>query len=609
MKIGGEQRMFFNNFTQPCTPAGIFYLSNAKTSESVFNPVAGAFGNSIASMLLGWTDSASQTIQPGPATKSKETAFYVQDDWRKTSRLTVNLGLRYEWSTPLTERHNHEEFANFHEDSGMSVPGLGEISGVSDFATSTHRSVSPDRNNFAPRLGLAYRLSQKTVLRLGAGVYYNGSQATNNWLMGPAFRGSTSIGGSLNGGVTQYGSFGNPFPNGVVYPQGTKYGKLNMWGLGNGTQLGYNFNNGDIYQWNAGVQRELKGNMLLEVVYTGSRSHHLPLVNAANKDFVSAANRVKYGSLGLFQQVPNPFYPLFQGPNAIFNVPASTYNNPTIAQINLLRPYPQFDGYFSDWPGSGDPEGNSRYDALQIRLEKRYSSGLYFLGSYTFSRLLNDGPQSNSWLGDTSTGSGWGLQDPTNIRGEWSRSAGDVPHRLVFSWGYELPVGRGKRFGGQMNRWVNGVVGGWQLNGIFSWQSGQPLNVGMANPRLADGNQRPNVTGNPRSNYSIKQVVDGKGILFNAGAYSDPGAQMPGTAPRYDSRVRSDGIHNLDASVFKDFKLHESMMLQFRGEFINFTNTPRFANPNTSFGSPTFGQIFGQYNQPRRIQLGVRFTF
>src|SRR6266571_6535474 len=131
------------------------------------------------------------------------------------------------------------------------------------------------------------------------------------------------------------------------------------------------------------------------------------------------------------------------------------------------------------------------------------------LGSYTFSRLLNDGPQSNSWLGDTSTGSGWGLEDLNNIRGEWSRSAGDVPHRLVFSWGYELPVGRGKRLGGQTNRWVNGVVGGWQINGILAWQSGQPLNVGMANPRLADGNQRPNVTGNPRTNYSIKQVVDG----------------------------------------------------------------------------------------------------
>jgi hypothetical protein len=609
LKIGGEQRIFFNNFTEPCNPAGYFSMSNDTTSQSVFAPTAGAFGNSIASMLLGWVDNTSLSIQPGPATKSKETAFYVQDDWRLSSRLTVNAGLRYEWSSPYTERYNHEEFANFHEDSGISVPGLGEIYGVSDFATPSHRTDSPDRNNFAPRLGLAYRLTQKTVLRAGAGVYYNNSPATNDWLMGPAFRGSTSVNGSLDGGITQYGSFDNPFPAGVVYPQGTAYGKLNMWGLSNGTQMGYNFRNGEIYQWNGGVQRELKGNLLLEVDYTGSRSRHLPLVYYANKNFVSPADRVQYGSLNLAAQVPNPFYSLFQGPNAKFNVPASIYNLPTTSQVNLLRPYPQFPGSFTDWYDSGDPEGNAQYDALQVRLEKRYSNGLYFLASYTYSRMLNDGPGSNSWLGDTSTSSGWGVQDPANVRGEWSVSAGDAPNRLVWSGGYELPVGRGKRIGNSMNRWANGVVGGWQINGILSFQSGQPLNFGLANPHLADGNQRPDVTGNPRSSYTIKDVVDGRGLIVNPSAYSSPPDQIPGNAPRYDGRVRGNGINNLDASIFKDFKIREGMKLQFRGEFINFTNTPRFDNPNTVVGSPTFGTIYGQYNQPRRIQMAVRFTF
>jgi hypothetical protein len=179
----------------------------------------------------------------------------------------------------------------------------------------------------------------------------------------------------------------------------------------------------------------------------------------------------------------------------------------------------------------------------------------------------------------------------------------------VFSAGYELPVGRGKRFGKNMNRWVNGVVGGWQLNGILAWQSGQPLNVQLANPRLADGGQRPNVAGDPRSSFSIKQVVNGKGLFANASAFSDPGDQVPGNAPRYDSRLRGDGINNLDASIFKNFKVRESMNVQFRGEFINFTNTPRFNNPNVVVGSPSFGTIFGQYNTPRRIQLGLRFTY
>jgi len=521
----------------------------------------------------------------------------------------VNFGLRYEWSSPYTERYNHSEFANFPEDSGVSVPGLGEIHGVSDFASSSHRTVDPDRNNFAPRAGLAYRLMDKTVLRAGAGIYYNNSPATSDWLMGPAFRGTSSVNGSQDGGVTQYGSFDNPFPRGGIYPQGTTYGKLNLWGLANNTQFGYNFRNGEIYQWNAGVQRELKGNLLLEVDYTGSRSHHLPLAYYANKNFVSAANRLKYGSLGLSQQVPNPFYSLFQGPNAIFNVPGSNYNNPTLPQINLLRPYPQFDGGFTDWADSGDPQGNGQYDALQVRLEKRYSNGLYFIANYTYSRTMNDGPGSNTWLGDTSSSNTWGTQDPGNVRGEWSLSSGDAPHRLLWSGGYELPVGRGKRFLRNANGWVNGVVGGWQLNGIVSLQSGQPLNVQMANPRLADGGQRPNVTGDPRTNFSIMQVVNGAGLFFKPNAFSDPGDQVPGNAPRYDGRLRGDGIRNLDASIFKNFGIREGMMVQFRGEFINFTNTPRFNNPNAVFGSPSFGTIFGQYNTPRRIQLGLRFTF
>jgi hypothetical protein len=188
-------------------------------------------------------------------------------------------------------------------------------------------------------------------------------------------------------------------------------------------------------------------------------------------------------------------------------------------------------------------------------------------------------------------------------------SAGDAPNRLVWSGGYELPVGRGKRIGNSMNRWANGVVGGWQINGILSFQSGQPLNFGLANPHLADGNQRPDVTGNPRSSYTIKDVVDGRGLIVNPSAYSSPPDQIPGNAPRYDGRVRGNGINNLDASIFKDFKIREGMKLQFRGEFINFTNTPRFDNPNTVVGSPTFGTIYGQYNQPRRIQMAVRFTF
>jgi hypothetical protein len=307
----------------------------------------------------------------------------------------------------------------------------------------------------------------------------------------------------------------------------------------------------------------------------------------------------------LYEPVPNPFQSLFVGPDAIFNEPASTYSNPTLPRINLLRPFPQFDGSFTDWPGSGAPWGNARYNSLQVRIEKRFSQGLHFLGSYTFSKMLDDGPGGNSWLGGLA---GWSAQDPTNLRGEWSVSPSDTRHRLIWSWGYQLPVGRGKHFGRTMNRVLNGAVGGWQVNGIMAFQQGLPLHIGMYGSRLADGSQWPNISGDPLG-ASIKDVVDGKGIRFNPSAFSDPGDQVPGNSPRYSSVLRGDGIHNLDLSIFKNFRFREDMELQLRAEFFNFTNTPRFGDPDTAFGSPTFGQIFSQSNQPRLGQIGVRFVF
>jgi len=602
LKFGFEHKDLYYYYWNPGYPTGDFPFDNTPTAQNVFNP--GGTGNGMASFLLGWNSSQTINIFAADATKSTYSAFYGQDDWRITNHLTLNAGLRYEWDRPYNERYNRIQYADFNADSGASVPALGELHGVSRFTNPSHRTPSgADTNNFAPRLGFAYRLGDKTVLRGGGGVYYFQNPATNNWLVGPAFNGDTFAPGSLDGNLTQNATFGNPFPKGLRTPQGNRYGLLSMWGLNNQTQAETQFNNGEIYQWNFGVQRELPGNMLFEVDYSASRGTHLPLAYASNRNFVSAANRVLWGSQGLSTLVSNPFYSMFQGPNATFNEPTSTYNNPQIPRLNLLRPFPQFDGGFTGW-ASGPPEGNSRYNSLQIRVEKRYSNGLFFLGGYAFSKYLDNGPGANSWLGGY-TGF---TQDPTNKRGEWSISSSDTPHRLVWSGGYELPVGHGKRFGSGMNRWLNGVVGNWQVNGILTFQSGLPLHFSMYNARLADGSQRPNITGNPMG-ASIKQTVDGKGVRFNASAFSDPGDQMPGSAPRYSTLVRGDGIRNLDFSVFKKFPIRENMELQFRGEFFDFTNTPRFGTPDTGFGSPTFGEIFSQYNSPRQTQLAVRFVF
>lgn len=603
IKVGGEQRIFFKNYYAPAVPSGHFRFNPATTAEAVFAP-SGTQGNGIASLLLGWSVGNRMAFQPHSANKSKETAFYIQDDWRITPQFTLNLGLRYEWSTPYTERFDRLQIADFDANAGVNVPGIGDIKGVARFVDSDSRSVAADHNNFAPRIGFAYRLNKKTVVRGGAGIYYNISAAQNFWLIGGAFRSNAPIVSTLDGGVTRFASLSNPYPNGFLYPQGRRYGNMALWGLTGSANADEEFRNGELYQWNFGMQHELPGTILVEAVYSGSRGVHLPNGWAQNHNVISRQNREAHGSQGLSASVPNPFQPFFNGPNAVINLPPSIYNNATVARINLLRPFPQFPGTFL---GFLPPIGTSRYDSVQFRIEKRYSHGIHFLGSYTFAKALEDSQPANPYL-IGGAGLGAAPQDLTNLRAEWGTATVDTPHRLVWSWGYELPFGRGKPVGRGMSRGLDALIGGWQFNGFLTFQTGLPLYMGLANPRLADGNQRPNIDGNPLG-ASIKDTVDGKGIRFNSSAFSAPPDQRPGNASAVSSIVRGDWLHNLDLSVFKNARIKENMQVQVRAEFFNFTNTPRFGDPTVLFGSATFGQINSQVNTPRRVQMGVRFLF
>jgi hypothetical protein len=601
LQFGGEQRVLFTNFFQPAFPGGQFGFSRRETMESVFNP-SDVQGNAFASMLVGFGSGGFLSIHPSTAEKSKEAAFFVQDDWKVNQRLTLNLGLRYEWSTPYTDRFDRLQIAEYFGDTGVDVPGLGRIKGISRIVDSGHRTVDPDWNNFAPRLGLAYRIGQKTVLRAGAGVYYGVNYATSYQDVGMAFRKDLTWRPSLDGAITRYATLQNPFPSGAVQPQGQKYGELNMWGFPSSSNLSEDFRNAEIYQWSVSVQHELPWDSVVEVAYSSNRSTHLPLGGSRNRNFVGRVDRETYGSDGLAELVSNPFQPMFVGPNAIFDEPDSTYNNPTIPRINLLRPYPQFDGNFEGFVVFGS---NARYNSLQLKFEKRYSRGLNLVGSYTLAKQTdNSSVTSNGWLGNATS-----IQDLTNLRGEQSVGATDTRHRVVLGGSYELPIGRGKALGTGMNRATDALLGGWQVNAFLTLQAGLPIYVNMAFARLADGSQRPNISGDPRSRASIKDVVDGKDIFFNLSAFSDPGDQIPGNAPRFNSDLRGDGIGNIDVSLFKNFQILEKMKLQLRAEFFNFTNTPRFYDPNASFGSGSFGTISGQANNPRQAQMGVRFLF
>jgi hypothetical protein len=298
IKFGGEQRVFFNSFWQPDNPTGIFTFGPDVTNAQAGNGEV-TQGDSFASLLLGWGTSGELRIKPPVADKSKETGFYVQDDWKVTSKLTLNIGLRYEWSTPYTERYNRSTFADFTDSAGVTVPGVGDIRGKTLFPVAGRRTLPIDRNNFAPRLGLAYSWDSKTVIRAGAGVYYGANMQTNFQYTGPAYFKNAVSYFTKDNYLTQYATLENPFPTGIPAPQGNKYGNLAMWGFDNGGDLSYELNkSAEIYQWSVGVQRLLPGDFVVAVDYSANRSTHLPWGSFAagtrNKNFVPSDARVNH---------------------------------------------------------------------------------------------------------------------------------------------------------------------------------------------------------------------------------------------------------------------------------------------------------------------------
>ena len=685
IKGGFEQRQFFNNFWQPNYPTGCFFFPQSITSESPTDNDP-SHGNSFATLAMGWADtsagcpyaSSMLNILPSVADKSYETGFYIQDDWKVSARLTINMGLRYEWSSPYTERHNLQQFSDFQASTGVAV-SLPDVSNplwdsngavtpptnaaattltgttLYPFESGMGRSVPTDRNNVAPRFGFAYSLSGNTVIRGGLGIYYGMSPATNYQYPGTVYGAGGNALFSLDDNVTRNTSvsLSNPFPNGLPVPQGPKYGALAMWGYDNSNNVGQEeARNADIYQWNVGIQHLFPWEITIGVDYSANHSTHLPwggYSSTRNRNFVSSTLLSNLSqqlhaqdpscdddscvSTYLIQTVDNPFASFFVGPNARFFEPSSIYSqvDPATQQPSqipiyyLLRPYPQFPGSFQALPNFG---AESWYNSLQVRFEKRMNHYFSFQGNYTFSKATdNNSIGANAFVGNLNLGN---PQQLDRLHQEWSISANDATNRLVFGGIFNIPIGRGLWIGKDMNRVLDGFVGGWQLAGIYTYQTGQPLAISMAAPRLLDGNQRPNVACNQLGsgfsfhaaaanglNFAAGQAVDPYSTsVLNPDCFGDPGDQNPGNAPRYFSQIRSDGIRNIDLSLMKQFTVHEGMTLQFRAEAFNFTNSTRFAFPDLAWapGAPgesnsTFGQVTATANSPRRMQLGLRFQF
>jgi hypothetical protein len=312
--------------------------------------------------------------------------------------------------------------------------------------------------------------------------------------------------------------------------------------------------------------------------------------------------------------VPNPFQPYFTGPNAIFNEPDSLYNDPTIPLLNLLRPYPQFNGQFAGFPLFA---ASSRYNSMQLRFQKRGGKYFTFQGSYTLSRATdNSSSGDNSWVGWYSVG---GPQALDRLGNETSLSASNATNRVAAAVMAQLPVGRGYLIGNHMNRVLDGAIGGWSVSSNITMQSGQPVAIRMSRNRLADGRQRPNVTcADPGTGVSFHDAASNllnglsDGIsMFNPSCFADPGDQQLGNAPRYFDTLFSQGIHNVDLALRKQFAFKESKRLEVRMEAFNAFNVTRFDRANYQFGSGGFGQVTGLANgfHARQMQMVARFQF
>ncbi len=683
IKFGGEQRIFYNNFWQPNYPSGFMTFTDDTTSPNPngdTDALGNQSGNPFASLAFGYGDninaSSQLVVTPSVANRSLETGFYVQDDWKVNAKLTVNLGLRYQWSSPYTSRGNQIEFSNFNADSGVSIdltslpapafqagdlsaqgqmqsiglnyPASQELLGTTIFPTSSHRTVPTYRKDVGPRLGFSYQLDSKTVVRGGAGIYFGMSPATNFQYPGSAFRKTANLFFTNDNFATQSATLENPFPAGFTGPQGTQYGQFANWGYQNPNDLGTTAaRDAELYQWNIGIQRLLPSQIVLGVDYSANRSTHLPWAGTNNRDFIPSAllAQITTAARSTFEAMPgngvgscdpdncvssflqtnvgNPFFNMFtagcvpSATNPCFNEPNSNYGDPggAIPLGTLLNKYPQFNG---DFEGLMLESASSWYNALQIRFQKRTTHHISFEGSYTISKATDDSSAGrNNWVGALGAGI---PQQLDNLSAERSIGGNDTPQRLAAAVVVDLPIGRKQWIGGNMNRVVDGVIGGWSLATVLTEQSGQPMALSMSNARLANGTQRPQVlcsqykTGTSMHDVALDWQNAVKTYL-NADCFGDPGDQVPGNAPRYFSGLRTDGIHNLDLNIYKSFVPKEGMRIEVRAETFNAFNHARFAPPDTSVGDGLFGTVTGDsvngtvLENPRSFQFGLRFEF
>lgn len=594
MKFGGEWRTFTLGFAQFGSSPANFVFTRQMTQGPDPRVASATSGDALASFLLGAGTSGAASHRIKPANLSRYYAVYAQDDFKVNSKLTVNVGLRWEMEGSTTERYDQQTVMDPYIRNPLSDrTGLNLLGGylfAGDDQSLGRRGIRPLEHKFNPRIGFAYQLNEKTVIRSGYGIFYGVPKfAATDRFTGAPYGSATPWNTTLDQ-VTVSERLRDPFRQGFVLPTGRSLGLMSGVGFALNTAWADEMRTPYNQQWNFTIQRHLTSDTVLELAYAGNKGTHNEL---AQGDLGQLPPELLRPENRLTELVPNPFYGLID--------PASTLGaEPTIQRGRLLRgPYAHFTSV-----GPGLPAwGNTNYHALQARFERRFGGGTSFMASYTWSKSIADS-SDGLWNDGQGTMRNWHCRAC-----ERSLSSYDVPHRAVFNYNYELPFGKGKSIGSDMHWLANTLVGGWQVNGILTLNSGQPLIFSQTTNNSfsfgsGSGYQRPDVVGGDAriENRSIDRWYDTSQFRI-ARDYTF------GNIARTHPNLRKDWTRNLDFSMFKNFEFTERFNLQFRAEAFNITNTPIFGNPNNNVESGAFGTVTTQDNPARQVQLGLKLLF
>jgi hypothetical protein len=523
--------------------------------------------------------------------------LYIQDNFRLTSKITLNYGLRWEHETGIQEIHNGL-LVNFNQTVpnvlapdviGIQPLGAVEYAGLNGNPTQTGNF---DTNKWGPRGGIAYQLDSKTVIRGGYGLFWAPQFALGGPISTLGYSATTNFTGSTNsaGGVVP--TLYDPFPGGLIPPTGNSLGVAS--GIGQDFSLpDPNSKSPRVQQYSVDVQRQLPYGIAAEVGYVGSYSTHMILgapelnINALNPILLS------HGTSYLNQLVPNPYYG---------HITVGTLAQATVPRYFLELPfsaYGNIDEIFAD-------QNRAKYNSMVVKVQKRLSQGLTFLSTFTWSKNQDE---SSAGPGNALNGGNQGYpQNPYNMGAEYALANINSPVRWATAISYTLPFGSGKPFLNS-SKWMDYVFGGWTYNAVAVYQTGFPLQIYQNDVNGQYGYQamRPNYVGgvDPAVSGSVESKIYG---YFDTAAFS---AAPQGTFGNLSRTIplRGPGQKNWDMSLFKTVTIKERFQAQFRFEALNALNSPLFASPNTNFSSGTFGQVNTQANFSRQLQMGLRFSF